>query len=184
MSSFGLDLQSSHRPRPSWDQTWVSVARSIALRSLCSRDQVGAVIVSATNRIISTGYNGPPAGFDHEDVSCVAWCVRARAGRLIERPRLPDKQGIKLRVDYSDCPSLHAEANALSVCDRSVREGGKIYITSDVCFACAKLIANSGLAQVMLAGEDRDHAYRDPTKSYEFLDSCGVTVIVHAERTP
>lgn len=82
----------------------------------------------------------------------------------------------ELDPGYADCPSLHAEANALSVCDRSQREGGTIYVTSAVCFNCAKLVANSGLARVVVGASATEHAHRQPEASYEFLRSCGLTV--------
>jgi deoxycytidylate deaminase len=77
--------------------------------------------------------------------------------------------------DYSDCPALHAEANALSVCERSVREGGTIYITSNVCWNCAKLIANSGLKRVVVR-VDAKFKYRNDETSCEFLEQCGLKV--------
>lgn len=142
----------------------MTVARTIAQRSLCERDKVGAVIVDRNNRIVpmGTGYNGPPAGFTHGGVGCSGWCLRA--------------EGHPLTNDYSDCPSLHAEANALLCSDRTAREGGTIYITSGVCFGCAKLIANSGLSLVVIE-EGTLHAHRNSEKSYRFLESCGITVV-------
>ena len=194
----------------------------MAQRSLCVRAQVGAVIVDARNRIVETGYNGPPRGFQHDDQPCTQWCPRASAaskpigwtleptintpsidysveytnvgadvvfsgGRRVPfTAKLAAELGMKptfsLSTDYSDCPALHAEANALMVCDRSSREGGTIYVTSHVCYGCAKLIANSGLAAVVvaLATDERDRAYRDPDKSYALLEQCGLEVIVEA----
>lgn len=155
--------------RPSWDTTWLEVARSVARRSLCDRDRVGAVIVDYRNRIVSTGYNNPPADFNHHGRSCKTWCARGGADPLTT---------VDLRkMDYSDCPSLHAEANALMVCDRVVREGGTIYITSHVCFTCAKLIANSGLSRVVVQPQ-HSATHRDSPTGYVFLERCGLTVEV------
>jgi dCMP deaminase len=150
--------------RPSWDQTRVEMALAIARRSLCSRDQVGAVIVDAGNKVIGEGYNGPPANFSrtHPDAHCHSWCARGSDGE----PPLSD---------YSDCPSLHAEANALMMSDRSLRSGGTIYVTSNVCFTCAKLVANSGLARVVVLVR-YEHQHRNSASSYEFLRRCGLTV--------
>lgn len=83
----------------------------------------------------------------------------------------------ELSTDYSDCPTLHAEANALSVCDRAQREGGTIYTTSHICFPCAKLIANSGLSTVVIRPA-KIAEHRTPQNSYDFLESCGLTVVV------
>lgn len=59
--------------------------------------------------------------------------------------------------------------------DRTARAGGTIYVTSHVCFGCAKLIANSGLSRVVVA-TDRADDHRNPLASYQFLIQCGVEV--------
>lgn len=161
--------------RPTWDDTWLQVARTVAQRSLCERDKVGAVIVSKTNRLLETGYNGPPSGFSGTgSVGCSSWCLRSQRGDL-------SFKYIKLDPGYTDCPSLHAEANALMRGDRSAREGGTIYVTSHVCFGCAKLIANSGLEAVCvdaLRYDDDRTKHRNAVASYDFLEKCGLTVYV------
>lgn len=154
--------------RPSWDETWLCVADDVSRRSLCVRDQVGAVVTDRRNRIVATGYNGPPERFDHGEEPCVTWCARAQSVGVADQQTLPR--------DYSDCPSNHAEANALNVCDRSVREGGTIYVTSHVCFTCAKQIAGSGLAHVVVRPKDDDAAHRRPETGYAILKRCGITV--------
>lgn len=158
-------MSSSTGNRPTWDDTWMQVARTVAQRSLCERDKVGAVIVSKTNRLLETGYNGPPAGFQTDGVGCSSWCTRAM------------HVASRLAPDYSDCPSLHAEANALMRGDRSAREGGTIYVTSGVCFGCAKLIANSGLALVVVSSTAPASVHRNCENTYRFLEQCGLTVV-------
>ena len=154
--------------RQSWDDTWLGVAEAVAGRSLCDRAQVGAVIVGKDQRILATGYNGPPRGFTHGDVGCATgWCVRSSA------------VDVGADADYRDCPSLHAEANAISVSDYSSRAQGTLYVTSHVCFYCAKMIANSGIVRVVVK-PDGLRAYRNPMKSYDFLKQCGVHPVVWA----
>jgi dCMP deaminase len=148
----------------------MNVARAVALRAPCSRARVGAVVVDATNRIIATGYNGPPAGLvrpwwyecDGSEAQG-GFCVRGKHG----------PQGDP--TSYADCPSLHAEENALSFCDRREREHGTIYVTSPTCNSCAKLVANSGLGRIVLL-DDSDREYRVAGEWYEFLEDCGVDV--------
>lgn len=197
--------------RPTWDNTWLAVARDVAARSLCVRDQVGAVIVDSRNRIIATGYNGPPTGFPHNDEKCDRWCSRANptwewattdpsatpvsvdqdddgvltdreTGQTIDDPYLFFTSRGYRKIEhvspcYDDCSSAHAEINALSVCDRSVREGGTLYVTSQICFQCAKVIANSGVATVVTPAEAPLAEHRDPSRSYEFLERCGISVV-------
>jgi dCMP deaminase len=152
--------------RPDWDATWLAAAKVTSLRSLCSGAQVGCVIVSADNRILASGYNGPPAGFEHSNRVCsTGWCPRA------------DLQPSDRSADYEDCPSLHAEANAISVSDYHTRCGGTIYVTSHVCWGCAKLIANSGIKRVVVL-TDRVDMHRNPERSYQFLGELGVALSV------
>lgn len=149
--------------RPTVDETFLEMAQVAAKRSLCVRAKVGAIIVDTTNRVVMSGYNGPPSGYRHGSQPCNLWC--RRVGSDAPAP------------DYSDCTTIHAEANALLYSDRSLRIGGTIYITSHVCFGCAKLIANSGLARVVVQS-DAAHMHRDPMASYRFLLECGLSVHV------
>lgn len=149
--------------RPTWDETWLTVAETVAQRSLCSRAKVGAVITDPTNQYVMTSYNGPPAGWSHGSQPCNVWCKRTV--NLAPAP------------DYSDCTTIHAEANALIRSDYSRRKGGTIYVTSHPCWGCAKLVANSGLSRVVVQ-PDAAHLHRDPMASYRFLIECGVDVTV------
>lgn len=202
--------------RISWDDMWMSVARVVAGRSLCDRDRVGAVIVDTRNRIVSSGYNNPAAGFQHNNRGCKAWCQRANAtwqwtpgensepiavsqsddglvdeatGNLIIDQYLFFTSRGYTRVEnlapgYTDCVSLHAEANALMTADRSAWDGGTVYVTSNICYSCAKLIANSGLRRVVVQPGDVLTLHRNSDASYEHLRACGLTVdVVHQPDT-
>jgi dCMP deaminase len=155
--------------RPTWDETRIKMARDLGWRSLCDRDQVGALITDAHGKVIGEGYNGPPSGFDHKGQRCTQWC--RRNGSI----------GTPKAEDYSDCPALHAEANALMMSDRALRAGGTIYVTSHICFPCAKLIANSGLIRVVVDSV-KTHEHRNSEASYEFLTKCRLHVFVNGRR--
>ena len=120
--------------RWTWDRTWMKVAEAVAQRSICLRDKVGAVIISTDQRVVGTGYNGQPSGFPEDCVSC---------------PRRL-KGGEGLDDFYSDCTSIHAEANCLLYSDMSRRQGGTLYVTRSPCWGCCKIIANSGIQSVVL----------------------------------
>ena len=47
--------------RPSWDEYFMTITRTVAERSTCLRAKVGAVIVRDRN-LLATGYNGSAAG--------------------------------------------------------------------------------------------------------------------------
>jgi dCMP deaminase len=147
--------------RATWDETWIDVANTIRWRSLCSKARAGAVIADAHNRIVSTGYNGPPAGFNHSELPCAMWCPRGMND-----------------VSLEQCVSVHAEANALISGNRSSWVGGTIYVTKHPCLECAKLIANSGLTRLVVttaAGLQEDRH----TVVYRFLiEECGMNVEV------
>ena len=145
------------------------MADALALRSLCDRDRVGALIVDRSGKVIGEGYNGPPWGFTHGNDRCSVWCQRT------VNAHLGGSEG--LHAEYWDCPALHAEANALMMSDRSLRAGGMIYVTSHICMSCAKLIANSGLRFVVVRSSDQAH--RNPGASYRFLQDCSIDVKVH-----
>ncbi len=101
--------------RPTRQQTFMEIAQVVAKRSTCFRLNVGAVIV-INDRIVSIGYNGAPPGHDH--------C----AGN--------DCPG----VTPGQCPTIHAEHNALTYLPTGQRIGSKdIYITHAPCMDCANL---------------------------------------------
>lgn len=147
----------------------MAIARLMGQRSLCSRDRVGAIIVDADNRIVDSGYNGPPRGWApiHSD-SCLTWCPRAvpYVDEVVP-PRDPH---------YDDCVSIHAEANALMFSDRTRRIGGTIYVSSGTCGGCAKLVANSGLVRAVYGSSV---LHRDSEKWYDFLRECGIAVTLY-----
>lgn len=150
--------------RPSWDETWMNVAQNIALRSRCSRAQIGAVVVSKDQRISSTGYNGPAAMFPHSTGACIEWCPRAQGVAPLDNL-------------YDACPSIHAEANALLYVDRSRVEGGTIYITDVACLQCAKLVSNSGVSRVVMR-VDSKAAHRKPDETITYLRNCQIEVTI------
>lgn len=117
--------------RPDWDEYFMKIAEMVALRGDCTRAQVGAVIVK-DHRIVSTGYNGAPAG----QPGCLtdSACPRGRGETEISG-------------DYDLCVAIHAEANAIVYAGREKCLGAVMYITRMPCAGCTKLIAAAGIAQ-------------------------------------
>jgi deoxycytidylate deaminase len=67
--------------RPTWDEYFMTITRQVAERSTCLRAKVGAVIVRDRS-IVSTGYNGAPAGMPHcIDVGCLVYESKTPTGR-------------------------------------------------------------------------------------------------------
>jgi dCMP deaminase len=147
------------QPTTDWDRYFLNLAAETATRSNCVRRKHGAVVVRK-RRIRSTGYNGPPSGHPHCSAGA---CPRARS----EMPR---------GWSHDNCIAIHAEANALLYSSPEEREGATIYITGVPCFACAKLIANSGISEVVARGQD----YEGWAEVRAFLLDCHVRVRVLA----
>ena len=143
--------------RASWDEYFLELARTTSTRATCSRRKHGAVIVKG-RRIVATGYNGGPSGYPHcEDGAC-------------PRADSDTPQG----HDYDRCIAIHAEANALLFSSPEEREGASLYCTGAPCFGCAKLIANSGVSEVV-ASSGR---YDGWDEVRDFLQRSGVRVRV------
>lgn len=165
-------------PRPAWDDTWLALADLMAARSRCPSG-AGAVIVDAAQRVVATGYAGPPAGMgthavvtgpyrSREDpASCAAYCARSAT---VPEARDPA---------YRDCPASHAEINCLGFADRTRAEGGTFYVSSAPCFTCAKAIANSGVTRAVWRASEAD-AYRNPDASVRMLHRSDVMTTIVA----
>ena len=127
-------------------------AYAFQVRSTCIR-KVGAVI-ALDGRILSTGYNGAPAGLPHCDHTCD--CDQHPV--LLTEPAPVDH--------HRDCAvvrpclgTVHAETNAVLYAARHGTrvEGATLYTTVSPCFPCALAIVNAGLTRVVY-----DVTYRDP----------------------
>ncbi len=122
--------------RPSWDEYFMRLAYLVSTRSTCTRRHVGAVIVK-DKRVLSTGYNGPPRGLAHCDVT---GCIR-------EELKVPSGERHEL------CRGLHAEQNAIiqaAVHGVSIK-GATIYVTNHPCVVCAKMIINAHIEEIVYA---------------------------------
>ncbi|MER7208497.1 deaminase [Streptosporangium sp. NPDC000239] len=126
--------------RPSWDDYFLRIARAVAARGDCSRRQVGAVLVRPDRRIASTGYNGVPPGSPG--------CLASPCERVGLALRSVDGGGVC--PGYSDCRSVHAEANALLYASKDDCEGSStLYCTDEPCVGCLKLIRGAGVARIV-----------------------------------
>lgn len=144
--------------RPTRDQTLITIAEAMSWRSTCSRSHVG-VVIAREGRILSTGYNGAPAGLPHCDHSC-------DCGGLGSRANLGHQENdpVDPLVHYTDCNSeqpcriaVHAEANAIAYAARygmSV-EGAELFTTLSPCVPCSMLIIQAGIKRVVYGKEYR-----------------------------
>ncbi len=113
------------------DKNFINIAKEIASASKCVSKQVGAVIVK-DGRILSTGYNGTPAGFTN---CCTHW----------------DGAYTKDHHDWSKTYEIHAEMNAIIWAARKgiSIEGASIYVTLEPCSECSKNLIASGIKRIV-----------------------------------
>ena len=145
--------------KPKFDDIFMDLASSLAMRSHCVKAHVGAVLVNDT-RIISIGYNGPPAGTHNCDeefgeVGC---------------PR--DSKG-------SCSLALHAEQNAILYATKngSKVEGSTLYVTLSPCIACARVIYSMKIKKVFFLNSYAEYKGISSDEGVDFLRRFGVEVI-------
>ncbi|MFI5140297.1 MAG: deoxycytidylate deaminase [Sphingobacteriales bacterium] len=143
----------------SFDHIFMNLATDLANRSHCVKAQVGAVLTKDT-RIISIGYNGPPAHTHN--------CDEEFPG--VGCPR--DSKG-------SCSLALHAEENAIlyAVKNGANLEGATLYTTLSPCLPCARLIYSAGVKKVFY---DKSYAaYKGllSDEGVDFLNKFGVNAV-------
>ncbi|KNF09725.1 deoxycytidylate deaminase [Gottschalkia purinilytica] len=142
--------------RPTWDEYFMEIVHVVKKRSTCLRRQVGAVIVKE-NRILSTGYNGAPTGIRHS----------SETGCLRDKLKVPSGQRHEL------CRGLHAEQNAIvhaAKCGVNI-DGSTIYVTTQPCIVCTKMIINAGITKVIYEEDYPDEMAK------EFLEEAGIQLV-------
>ena len=141
--------------RPSWDEYFMKMANDVATRTTCLRRGVGAVIVK-DRRILATGYNGVPTGLTH--------C--SETGCLREQLGVPSGQRHEI------CRGLHAEQNAIIQAARYGINiaGATIYVNTQPCVVCAKMLINAGITEIVY-----QNPYPDEL-SQELLAESGILV--------
>ena len=132
-------------PKVPIDKIYMKIAYDIAELSYAERRKVGCIIVKDDDQIISFGYNGTPHGFDN---SC----------EEINYPEFGYREGVD-GYEVTKSEVLHAESNAIAKLAKSTlsSKGAKLYITMSPCYQCAKLIIQSGIAEVFYDEEYREY---------------------------
>lgn len=115
------------------------IARAVSARADCTRRKIGAIIVQG-DRIVSTGYNGAPAG--RPGCLTMGACPR---GRLSVHDVAP---GSSYDTGAGSCIALHAEQNAILRAGLDSR-GATLYLTDAPCDGCARLIEGAGIARIV-----------------------------------
>ncbi|QAU03878.1 dCMP deaminase [Acinetobacter phage Henu6] len=131
----------------------MQIAYLVSQESKCVSWKVGAVIAK-NGRIISTGYNGSPAGgvncCDHAEQE--GWTVNRYNPVPPHTNQTALKRGCReLHSAWSKANEIHAELNAILYAAKNgtAIEGATMYVTLSPCPDCAKAIANSGIKQLV-----------------------------------
>jgi dCMP deaminase len=124
-----------------------------AERSTCSRLHVGCVI-ARESRILTTGYNGTPAGMAHCNHDCDCG-YPGEGGLLFKNKHLSNCKSTQFCTT-----AVHAEANAITFAARYglSLEGAFLYTTHMPCLNCSMLIVNSGVVAVVWETDYRDRS--------------------------
>lgn len=127
-------------------QYYLDIALAVANKATCLKKQYGAVIVNG-DEIIATGFNGPPRKEPH----CIT-CTK--------------KHGNGDADEYTACPAVHAEQNAIISASRKEMLGADLYLAgweatnehdctkqehknAMPCEICLRLIKNAGINRII-----------------------------------
>ncbi|MEW6610993.1 MAG: cytidine/deoxycytidylate deaminase family protein [Patescibacteria group bacterium] len=121
--------------RPTWDEYFMEIARTVASRGTCDRGRSGCVVVR-DKRILTTGYVGSPPGMPHCD----------EAGH--QMAEFLDEEG---KRSQHCIRTIHAEQNAIAQAARFGISllGATLYCKMEPCYVCARLIIAVGITRVV-----------------------------------
>lgn len=146
-----------------WDKRFMELTETIANWSSCFKTDrsIGAIIVK-DKRILTTGYNGAPAGI----TSCKekGECLRI-------------KLNIPSGKQHELCFAIHAEQNAIIQAAKlgvSIQDA-TLYCTHQPCVICSKMIVNAGIIRVVYK-----YPYPDDF-SQKILNEAGVKLEQYTE---
>lgn len=139
----------------SWNITFMRLAQEMSARSKDTSTKVGAVVISPTGEVLSSGYNGFPRGVNDN---------------------VPTRQVRPTKYDFV----VHAEVNALLNAGRSGTKvsGGILYVTMPPCTNCAGAVIQAGINEVIYLEPDVQKqipGWRDKLQySFEMFDEAGI----------
>jgi len=126
------------------DEYFLKIASVVAERSTCRRHHMGAIAVR-DKHILTTGYNGAPAG----------------AKDCLELGCLRDELKIPSGTRQEICRAIHAEQNVIIQAGLHgiSLEGATVYCTHTPCVLCAKMMVNARIARSVSFGKYNDDRF-------------------------
>jgi dCMP deaminase len=148
--------------RPSWDEYFMEIAKTVALRATCNRGKSGCVI-ARDKQILVTGYVGSPKGLPHCN----------EVGHQMKK--MVHEDG---RETMHCVRTTHAEQNAIC---QAAKLGisidcATLYCKMTPCSTCAKMIINSGIKRVVC--EKKYHAGQE---SEDLFKQVGIELLFFNE---
>jgi dCMP deaminase len=147
--------------RPTWDEYFMEVARTIAKRATCDRGRSGCVI-ARDRQLLVTGYVGSPVGLPHCD----------EVGHLMKKVIHDDDT-----ISQHCMRTVHAEQNAIC---QAAKLGvainrATLYCKMTPCRTCAMLIINSGIERVVCEkkyhrGSESEQMFKDAGIQLEYFE--------------
>jgi dCMP deaminase len=149
-------VKSSPERQKEFDIAYMKMAMAMGELSYAIRKQVGSIIVSKNDQVISQGFNGTPIGFPNV---CEYYVdqdgnhINLDHYKPIEIRNLYLPEQLKTKDEV-----LHSEANSISKCAKYMTstEGGTLYVTLSPCVNCAKLIIQAEIKRVVYLEDYRD----------------------------
>ena len=155
-------MEQNKSNRPSWDEYFMEIARTVAKRATCDRGKSGCVIVR-DRQILVSGYVGSPKGLPHCDDE----------GHLFKKVIHDDGT-----ITNHCMRTVHAEQNAICQAAKlgiSLNEA-TLYCKMTPCRTCAMLIINCGISRVVCekkyhAGSESEEMFRMAGVNLEFFEN-------------
>jgi dCMP deaminase len=143
--------------RKSWHDYFMEMAVVVASRSKDPSTKVGCVIASDDKVVVSTGYNGIPAGVEDKP----------------ERMERPAKY----------LWTSHAEENAVAQAARvgARLRGGSAYVTHMPCSRCARTLIQAGIVTVYVGVGKTSMPMEEFDVASQMFQEAGVFVIPTGE---
>lgn len=143
-----------------WDKYFLEICNKVAENSKCLSRKVGAVLVRE-NRILCTGYNGPPSGVPHcgERYFCDEKLQKKLdergiiEGSEIERICPRRSLGFSSGTGLEWCIAGHGERNVLITAAKFgiTTNGALLYMNCGVpCTPCLIEIINAGISEIVI----------------------------------
>lgn len=148
-----------------FDDIYMDLAQNLSQKSHCVKTKVGAVLAKDT-RIISLGYNGPPA---HTHNCDEMW----------------PEEGCPRSIKGGCSLALHAEENAILYAAKNKvdMDGATLYVTLSPCLSCARTVYTMGIKKVVFLNSYAAYKGHGIEEGVDFLQRFGVEVVQYKKQS-